>query len=253
MLLFHMMETTVPSSKHLFATQNIHITTTDSLFFFFFNQKQSPLVLKLLAAPLCVAYRLLWRPTAASFIAQSIQKYLPRACHTSTYPSKQVPKESLQNLFPLFLGDCSFQQALLLHLRHMQLKAAGFQVILELSKEAAPLCLLTEKQHLQKIPSNGCEQQRLQMVQCSSRMVEGPEEAFSRHHVTHQVILLGALQQQSFVPFVAGEDHFHALLGIQADTPEHQPSPIQHFEHFVSLELDVDKGAVCFGTMPLHG
>lgn len=84
-------------------------------------------------------------------------------------------------------------------------------------------------------------------------MVEGPEEALSRHRGTHQVILLGALQQQSFVPFVAGEDHLHPLLGFKVDTPEQQPSPIQHFEHFVSLELDVDKGALCLGTVPLHG
>lgn len=33
MLLLHMMETTVPSSKHLFATLNIHVTTTNFLCF----------------------------------------------------------------------------------------------------------------------------------------------------------------------------------------------------------------------------
>lgn len=162
---------------------------------FVFYKGKSPLILKLLAASLCVVCHLLWRPTAASFIAQSVQKYFLqciRACHTSAYLSKQVPEESLQNLFSLLLGDCSFQQALLLHLRHMELKAARFQEILELSKEAAPFCLLTEQQHLQKIPSNGCGQQRLQMVQCMQGWWRA-QRRLSPGHGAHQVILLGAL------------------------------------------------------------
>lgn len=86
-----------------------------------------------------------------------------------------------------------------------------------------------------------------------SRIVESPRTVSYPKHGTHQVVLLGALQEQSFVPFVAGEDHLHPLMGFQADGPEHRPSPIQHFEHFVSLELNADGRAVCLGTVPLHG
>lgn len=84
------------------------------------------------------------------------------------------------------------------------------------------------------------------------RRVQG-KESYPRHHGTHQVVLLGALQEKSFVPFVAREDHLHPLMGFQVDAPKHRPSPIQHFEHFVSLELNVDERAVCLGTVPLHG
>lgn len=77
--------------------------------------------------------------------------------------------------------------------------------------------------------------------------------SYPRHHGTYQVVLLGALQEQSFVPFVVGEDYFHSLVGFQVDAPEHRPSAIQHFEHFVSLELNVDRRVVCLGPMPLHG
>lgn len=74
-----------------------------------------------------------------------------------------------------------------------------------------------------------------------------------RHHSTHQVIFLGALQEQSFVPFVVGEDDLHSLVGFQVDIPEHRPSAIQHFEHFVSLELNEDRRVGCLGPMPLYG
>lgn len=77
--------------------------------------------------------------------------------------------------------------------------------------------------------------------------------SYPRHSSTYQVILLGALQEQSFVPFVVGEDHLHSLVGFQVDAPEHRPSAIQHFEHFVSLELNVDRRVVFLGPMPLHG
>lgn len=83
-------------------------------------------------------------------------------------------------------------------------------------------------------------------------MVQG-KVSYPRHHSTHQVVLLGALQEQSFVPSVAREDHLHALMGFQADVPQRTPSPIQHFEDLVSLELNVDRRAVCLGTVPLHG
>lgn len=77
--------------------------------------------------------------------------------------------------------------------------------------------------------------------------------SYPRHHGTYEVVLLGALQEQSFTPFIVGEDHLHFLVGFQVDAPEHRPSAIQHFEHSVSLELDVDGRVFCLGPMPLQG
>lgn len=71
--------------------------------------------------------------------------------------------------------------------------------------------------------------------------------------ITYQVILFGNLQEQSFVPFVDGEDHVHLLLVFQTDAAEHGSPAVQHFDNLVWMKLKVDEIAVCLGTLPLQG
>lgn len=58
---------------------------------------------------------------------------------------------------------------------------------------------------------------------------------------TYQVILFRNLQKYSPAASVVGHDGLHFLLASQSYAANHSQLTIKHFDHFVFLQLDVDK------------